>query len=217
MRPSSLEALSLPFSAAVRWLRPEAIGDIADVEGTAGDDQDPQPGRLVLRWDGDESNVITAKELKPGDTIIVPASRGGIRNRCFDGLATEPVADSAERASLFGRGQPALRLQADVLKGLGLTVPLDDLGEVRSALALVANTEPGGWRKRWLERLAESKTSLVVDVDEPWTVLQGRRVSAAELRRLSTVDDSVEDGIELTTDDDDSFRTPGALGVIGRA
>jgi CRISPR-associated endonuclease/helicase Cas3 len=206
VRPSSLEALSLPFAAAARWLGGERVGDIADVEGAASDEPDPGQTRLALRWDGDDSEVISAQELRPGDTVVVPARRGGIQYGCFDALATETVVDLAERASLFGRGQPVLRLHGEVLTGLGISVPLDDLEDARSALALMAEGEPTRWRKRWLERLAESKTSIVVDAGESWVVLKGRRISAAELRLLSQLEDTIEDGIELTTDADDSFH-----------
>jgi CRISPR-associated endonuclease/helicase Cas3 len=206
VRPSSLEALSLPFSAALRWLGGEDLGDITDVEGVSSEDHDPRQRWLALRWDGDDSEVISAKELKPGDTIVVPAIRGGIRNGCFDNLAKGTVTDLAERASLFSRGQPVLRLHTDVLNGLGLAIPLGEPDDVRTALTRAADAESRGWRKRWLEQLAAGKTSVVVEAEEPWTVLQGRRVSAAELRLLLTVGDPVEDGVELTTDDDDSFH-----------
>jgi CRISPR-associated endonuclease/helicase Cas3 len=206
VRPSSLEALSLPFAAAARWLGGERVGDIADVEGAGSDAADPGMARLALRWDGDDSEVISAQELKPGDTVVVPARRGGIRHGCFDALATETVADLAERASLFGRGQPVLRLHGAVLTDLGISVPLDDVDDARSALALTAAGEPVRWRQRWLERLADSKTSIVVEAGASWTVLRGRRIGAAQLRLLSQVDDTTEDGIELTTDEDDSFH-----------
>jgi CRISPR-associated endonuclease/helicase Cas3 len=45
-----------------------------------------------------------------------------------------------------------------------------------------------------------------VDADEPWTVLRGKRVRPEKLRALLSADDTVEDGVELTTDEDDSFH-----------
>jgi CRISPR-associated endonuclease/helicase Cas3 len=208
IRPSSLEAMSLPFVAARRWLSGEDdVGDIADVEGSAGEDRESRPGRLALQWDGDDSAVITADDLRPGDTIVVPAARGGIRDGCFEPGSTVAVDDLAERASLFARGQPVLRLRADVLGQLGLSLPLDDLQETRTALNLLAEREPSGWRKLWLDAVAKSRAVIVVDAEEPWTVLMGKRIKSKALRSFLQTDDTVEDGLESTTDEDDSFHT----------
>jgi CRISPR-associated endonuclease/helicase Cas3 len=208
IRPSSLEAISLPFMAARRWLRGEsAVGDIADVEGVVVDDSEPQPGKLALRWNGDNSAVISSDALRPGDTIVVPATRGGIQDGCFEPSSHTPVFDLAEQAALFGRGQPVLRLQENVLAQWALVLPVDDIQEARSALkALAERTEQTTWRKPWLEALARSKAAIIVDADEPWTVLQGRRIGPQTLRTFLQPDHVMENGVELTTDGDDSFH-----------
>jgi CRISPR-associated endonuclease/helicase Cas3 len=209
VRPSSLEAISLPFVVARNWLSEEPLPDFSDVEGSASDDSENKKGRLVLRWDGDDSAVISGDNLRPGDTIVVPASRGGIRDGCFDPRATAPIRDLAERAALFGRGLPVVRLHTEVLKQLGLSVPTDDVGEARAALRILANEiESKDWRKLWLEALAKSREVIVVEAQEPWSVLQGKRIGPKALRAELRADDSdtVEDGVEQTTDDDDSFH-----------
>lgn len=207
VRPSSLEAISLPFVAVKRWLSGKDISDVADVEGASGEDREHGDGRPVLRWDGDDSEVISATTIRPGDTIVVPAMRGGIRDGCFDSRATTSVEDLAERAALLARGQPVLRLHPQVLKQLNLSLPVDDVQETRRALRILAEQEEQpSWRKLWLDQLARSKSSIVVDADEPWTVLRGKRVRPQTLRALLSADDTVEDGVELTTDEDDSFH-----------
>lgn len=207
VRPSSLEAMSLPFMAARRWLSGDAVGDIVDVEGGREAPHEERTGGLALRWQGSKSDVISAGALRPGDTIVVPASRGGIRDGCFEPGSRATVFDLAERAAMFGRGQPVLRLHAQVLSQLGLVLPLGDLQETRSALeSLSGDAEPSNWRALWLRRLAQSRSSIVVDGPEPWTVFQGRRIQAATLRALLPGGDTVEDGVELTTDEDDSFH-----------
>ncbi|MEO7861793.1 MAG: CRISPR-associated endonuclease Cas3'' [Nitrospirales bacterium] len=208
VRPSSLEAISLPFMAARRWLSGDVmVGDISDVEGAISEDGEPQFGKLALRWNGDDSEVIRADALRPGDTIVVPATRGGIRDGCFEPGSTATVLDLAEQAALFGRGQPVLRLQAKVLAQWGLALPVDDSQETRSALEILAEqAEPTSWRKPWLTALARNKGSIVVDANEPWRVIQGRRIGPGTLRAFLQTDDTVEDGVELTTDDDDSFH-----------
>ncbi|MGH8727254.1 MAG: type I-G CRISPR-associated helicase/endonuclease Cas3g [Burkholderiales bacterium] len=207
VRSSSLEAISLPFVAAKRWLRGEDIGNVADVEGVSGEDGERGNDRLVLRWDGDDSAVISANAIQPGDTIVVPATRGGIRDGCFDPGSTTPVLDLAERAALLSRGQPVLRLHPQVLAQMELSIPLDGLQETRRALEAAAEQEqPTSWRKLWLDQLAKSKSFIVVDTGEPWIVLRGQRVQLQKLRALLSTDDTVENGVELTTDEDDSFH-----------
>lgn len=209
VRPSSLEAMSLPFVAARRWLSGDVVvGDISDVEGAMADEDNVlQFNKLALRWNGDGSEVISAETLRPGDTIVVPATRGGIRDGCFEPDSTETVRDLAEQAALFGRGQPVLRLQENVLAQWAISLPIDDPQEVRSTLkGLAERTEQIAWRKIWLEALAQWKTSIVVDAKEPWSVIQAKHISPGKLRVYFQSDDTVEDGVELTTDDDDSFH-----------
>lgn len=209
VRPSSLEAVSLPFVAARRWLGGDAVvGDISDVEGAIVDeDSAPQFNKLALRWNGDNSEVISAEMLRPGDTIVVPATRGGIRDGCFEPDSTTIVQDLAEQAALFGRGRPVLRLKENVLAQWAISLPVDSPQEVRSALKILAElAEQAGWRKVWLEALAQWKTSIIVDAKEPWSVIQAKHIAPGKLRVYLQSDDTVEDGVELTTDDDDSFH-----------
>lgn len=209
VRPSSLEAISLPFLAARRWLSGDVVvGDISDVEGAVADeDSAPQFNKLALRWKGDESEVISAETLRPGDTIVVPATRGGIRDGCFAPDSTATVGDLAEQAALFGRGQPVLRLTENVLAQWAISLPVDDPQEARSALKGLATwPEQVPWRKVWLEALAQWKTAIIVDAKEPWNVIQAKHIAPGKLRAYLQTDDTVEDGVELTTDDDDSFH-----------
>ena len=76
VRPSSLEAISLPFITARAWLAGETTGDVGDTEGAElGEHQEPtNAGRHALRWRGDKSEIVSVTTLKPGDTIIVPVS-----------------------------------------------------------------------------------------------------------------------------------------------
>ena len=217
VRPSSLEAISLPYAAVQRWLRGESRIEVTDVEGVREQEEEEArngkgAGHRALRWMGERSEVISAAALRPGDTIVVPASRGGIRHGCFDPEAGEPVMDLAERATLLSRGLPVLRLHPSVLAQLGLSLPDADLSEIRPALsALASAAEASSWRRIWLERLARSKQSTAVDATDPWIVLEGTRIRPAELRDVLQADETVEDGVELTTDEDDSFHAGRAV------
>jgi CRISPR-associated endonuclease/helicase Cas3 len=208
IRPSSLEALSLPFTTARAWLAGQSAADLGDTEGAAPDeDKDPTASsRPALRWRGDESEIVEATTLKPGDTIIVPASYGGIRNGCFDAASTDTVADRAEQASFLARARPVLRLHPAVADGLEVSLPLDEPEEARDALGRLASNDGWpAWKRLWALKLAKGRSSLVVSGDSSWTVIEAKRVPLTELRGVIQPDDTLEDGVELTTDGDDSF------------
>jgi CRISPR-associated endonuclease/helicase Cas3 len=57
----------------------------------------------------------------------------------------------------------------------------------------------------WAERLAQGRTSFVVPGDPPWTVLEARRVPISDIRSVLHSEETLENGIELTTDGDDSY------------
>jgi CRISPR-associated endonuclease/helicase Cas3 len=208
VRPSSLEAISLPFATVRAWLTNQRVRDVGDTEGARSEDgDDPNTaGRRALRWRGDESEIVDAKSLKPGHTIIVPANYGGIRRCCFDAESTEPIIDRAEQAALFARARPVLRLHPLVVEKLALSLPLDEPDEVRVTLGrLASNADWPAWKRLWARHLAKGRGSFVVPGDLRWTVLEAKRVPIADLRRVLHPEDSLEDGVELTTDGDDSF------------
>lgn len=208
VRPSSLEAMSIPFVTARDWLANQAARDLGDTEGASPDDgNEPESvGRRALRWRGDESEIVDSMTLKPGHTIVVPASYGGIRSGCFDATSTDVVSDRAEEAGLFGRAHPVLRLHPLVVDQLGLTLSRDDVDEARATLGRLAeSTDWPAWKRLWAKRLATGRGSFVVPGEPSWTVLEAKRVPIADLRRVLQPEETLEDGVELTTDGDDSF------------
>jgi CRISPR-associated endonuclease/helicase Cas3 len=221
VRPSSLEAISLPFVTARAWLANQPTRDLGDTEGATPEDSDEPKtaGRRALRWRGDESEIVWAQSdsepsLKPGDTIVVPVSYGGIRCGCFDATSTEPVQDRAEQAELFARARPVLRLHPIVVDKLGLSLPLDEPDEARTALGLLAsNGDWPAWKRLWAGKLAQGRGSLVVSGEPSWTVIEGRRVPLAALREVLQPEETLEDGVELTTDSDDSFHAGRAVSL----
>ena len=206
VRPSSLEAMPIPFVAARNWLAKVRSIDIADVEGGQTDDVRFSTGERVIRWHGDESEIIAVSDIAPGDTIVVPTSRGGIADRSFCPEAGEPVPDLAERAALFSRGEAILRLHPRVTPGLGLAVPADDEAAARQRLG-VASEHEAGWRQVWMKAIAGGRGRSFVPEQEPWLVLRGTRVPLAALRALSRSDDSIEAGTAFTTEEEDSPHT----------
>ncbi|MEJ0035074.1 MAG: type I-U CRISPR-associated helicase/endonuclease Cas3 [Gammaproteobacteria bacterium] len=222
VRPSSLEAISLPFFAARRWLAQTAgvLAGAADLEVTTDEAQDNDRNdpdrneRLALRWRGDKSEIVNASKIRPGDTLIVPSSYGGIDpvSKCFDPSAEEEVSDLAERASLMGRGRPLLRLHSRVLAGLDLTV-IDggDLERARNELAMLASGM-NGWKAAWARGLGAGRKGGFVPWgdggSDGWAVLYGERLNSKKLRDAIDSEEreqaSMENGVESTTDDEDS-------------
>jgi CRISPR-associated endonuclease/helicase Cas3 len=221
IRPSSLEAMSLPFVTARAWLANQVTRDLGDTEGATPevDDEPRTEGRRALRWRGDESEIVCARSdsepsLKPGDTIVVPATYGGIRSGCFDAASTEPAQDRAEQAELLARARPALRLHSVVVDKLGLSLPLDDPGEARTALGLLAsNDDWPAWKRLWADKLAKGSGALVVPGEPSWTVIEAKRVPLSTLRAVLRPEETLEDGVELTTDADDSFHAGRAVSL----
>lgn len=213
LRPSSLEAVSVPFVPARSWLADQQqVDDFADVERSEEPSPEAVPsGKRALRWRGKASEVITARALRPGDTIVVPAQRGGLREGNFDPSASSPVDDLAERAALLARGRPVLRLHPAVLSGLSLQ-PIEDADDVPSMARSAIDAEGPSWRRVWLSALKGQLRRTVVELEnESWLIVEGQRLSPAELRAaIHETGTSIEPGADTSSDEEDSVH-------VGRA
>ncbi len=93
--PRSREALTVPSGVVRRWLL-GAPADVADVEGVQVEEAPVGKGRLVLCWrgpDSTESRVVGPDEIRPGDTVVVPAAFGGADAFGWDPSSVTPVVD----------------------------------------------------------------------------------------------------------------------------
>lgn len=144
--PSALEAVSVPYMEAVRWLDGHAEGDVADVEGV-GEGESPLRAartthRKALRWQGagDSEVVSRPRQLGPGDTLVVPAQYGGCDTWGWNPSLVEAVTDVGREANLLHRGHDILRLAPGILRDEGvdasaLPALLDELRDERDRLA----------------------------------------------------------------------------------
>lgn len=76
--PTSPECMTVPLRTVVNWMRNAPTKTDADVPVQRGDDNhvEDDANRLVLIWRGSDESVTTsnARDLRPGDTVVVPAA-----------------------------------------------------------------------------------------------------------------------------------------------
>jgi CRISPR-associated endonuclease/helicase Cas3 len=218
--PSALEALPLPIWAARHWLalvgtrdariEPEATdaAGLADVEGVAWEQEDTSAAIAPsIAWRGDDTVVVdSADEIRPGDTLVVPACYGGLDGhfQCWDPEADDEVRDRGDEAQLLHRGRAVVRWSRPALRGWklgdslmsGPTLDAEDFEERGTAAELDAfeawgravRDDPGTpeWARLALETFRGSPAVLRVGSDpDTWRAsVARRRVALEDLRRV---------------------------------
>ncbi|MGE3844434.1 MAG: type I-U CRISPR-associated helicase/endonuclease Cas3 [Vicinamibacterales bacterium] len=213
IRPCSAEAMPVPFAAARRWLLGLPEGDAADLEGglvvEENGRESPPCNRPAILWQGEASRVIRATDLRPGHTIVVPASYGGIQHHNWSPATPDAVSDVAEMSAWRAGRVPTLRLHPSVLAEHGLTPPSveggdedvpDDREIVRAWLNGVGARQAAVIDDGFLESLraagkrlrVERHSSGVGEAEQEYFVVRGRlrpRSSGAIAEAESTTDD----------------------------
>ena len=134
--PGSGEAMPVPIRAVRAWLALPADGtsraqniEVADVEGAVTDRgaerlADDILIKPALRWRGDESSIARqVGDIRPGDTLVVPASYGGIRGANWAPASADTISDLGHRVQAEQRLQAILRLHPAVLADMTGTLP----------------------------------------------------------------------------------------------
>lgn len=112
--PSSLEVLSLPLKDVRAWLQERSDETVlADVEGALDGEivnAIETKKRLVLRRSGNRWERAYARDIKPGDTIVVPSAYGGCDRYGFAPTSTKAVTDlsACARAELKKSAQAVI-------------------------------------------------------------------------------------------------------------
>ena len=221
--PVAGETLSLPISAAKRWLAREVsdknrLADIAAPEAeAAGKPKEPtQAPRQALRWHGPERSSIatTPDDVRPGDVLVVPAV-DGCDEFGWDPEHEGPVHDVADQARIAGRRAPVVRLHP-ALMNEDWTVAMREIA---------AWKDDHEWPDDWKSRIAMTIAALpeghsakaVIEVSS----------SGARLRRACLVEAHpsgtgvviigragwAEAGVDITDEDDSSSQSPRPLGL----
>lgn len=169
--PTSAECVSLPISRARRWLahQADAPSDNADVLGTAQENDEgrnngnvrrppaPRPG-VLWRGANDSRLIASPNDLKPGDTLVLPASDTTSRvlghlpeaGRGESTAVDDPddsqsvtIRDVAETACSHARDKAVLRLHPS----LCMHFPAGD--EFKALLTGAANHTEAPTRAEW--------------------------------------------------------------------
>jgi CRISPR-associated endonuclease/helicase Cas3 len=114
--PQAGEALTVPLSAARRWLAGSGRDDTADVEGIpVGSEEEDQSGRPAIAWRGEHSSIVAPDtRIAPGDTLVVPCRYGGLLHGSWAPESTDPVPDIGDRAAHESGRRRVLRLHEAV-------------------------------------------------------------------------------------------------------
>ncbi|MEM9694447.1 MAG: type I-U CRISPR-associated helicase/endonuclease Cas3, partial [Myxococcota bacterium] len=202
--PGSLEAMSLPPWAVRAWLETGAGSELTDVEGQVAP-KDGAPGDLKPFWvrelgsQGRWSESTHANRLRPGTTIVVPTSYGGIgRHGTIDASATQTVVDLGDIVQLVQRGRPVLRLSPSVTPSLFTEggdrrrpKPPEDQQDPRAEVVAIAeaylerdHAALPWWRTAIDGVLSRQKRFVTVEgISGRWWVV-GRKLGPKELRDL---------------------------------
>lgn len=159
--PDGAEALALPISAVRRWLKAQSAPELTDAVMRAPDEDEDQQrrlvGRLVFKWDGDDSLALDGNALRPGMTLVVPAAYGGIARSNWDPDAFGAVADYGDFAQWQRYRRATLRLNADSLPEGFRSSPLPKAGDddtardLRQAVRDWLDALPAGLPPPWNE------------------------------------------------------------------
>ena len=185
MPPRTREALPVPIYEVRRWLRNDATADIADVEGAVTEGQPTHQGRTrrALRWRGPgdhQTKPIGPDDVRPGDTIIVPASYGGADDFGWKPSSDAPVPDVAEDClvqliasypdNAFRRPKLRLRLHPLLLPQSGEAAPNRLRTLLNAAVAAARSEQQDPWLavrhllQAMKEHLSEPTRRAAVDV-----------------------------------------------------
>jgi CRISPR-associated endonuclease/helicase Cas3 len=90
---------------------------ISDVEGGEENKEviDSGKSRHAIRWQDEDSTIIEAGEVKPGDVIVVPSSYGGQDKFGWNPESLDVVRDVGDEATSPKRGRAVIRVHESLI------------------------------------------------------------------------------------------------------
>lgn len=127
--PTSAECMSVPISRVRKWLTQDKQDAESDVLGIATSDDNKEenkprkkldPNRVGVLWRGAKNSQLIGSpdDLRPGDTLVLPASAGGWDELGHVPNASPETIDVAETAFQSARDRAVLRLHQALQKRL---------------------------------------------------------------------------------------------------
>jgi CRISPR-associated endonuclease/helicase Cas3 len=245
MPPRARESVAVPLNVVASWLRSGRSTDVSDVESLATTEAPPHRemplgrGAWAVRGGDNEVQLVGADSkgrIRPGDTLIVPASYGGCDRYGWDPSAREPVRDvAAAAAQPFAAQRYVLRLHPAIFTqelseaiesgrresgDSEATAPgpwqaiadaMVDSQSPRSLIEALVSLEdvlPAPWRSS-LEALAETRKGVVVRY--PYLEGDDGRGGAVIIAKFGLANASPSSGEELP----ESSTESDALGSCG--
>ena len=184
--PASAEAIAVPLYAVRAWLNQAAAPITADLEGVAEPDEDEEQGgggRACLRWrgpDSEDTEVVTdPKTIRPGDTLVVPASYGGCDAFGWAPGIENAVVDLGDQVQA-NRRRAVIRIHVALVPGWALSD--EALTNEIMVLATVAPSDDSvedGQIRALLARIADDSGA------KPWLRLAARHLAHSRRLRVS--------------------------------
>jgi CRISPR-associated endonuclease/helicase Cas3 len=178
IRPSTLEAITVPIATARRWLAGEDPQPYADTTAAIFEDDRPsrEPPRLPIDawcWDGERASKV--EELRPGQVIVVDCAAGGLQDDAFDPESLERVSDLGELAQLRSRGIATLVFSVGGLRRWGVDV-------TGQSLIPEGDESESEYRRRMMELVRDWPLSS--DSSSPVTEADRTQTQSAFARRM---------------------------------
>ena len=158
--PASGETLSLPLWAARRWLAGGGFdgAGLSDIEGGENDEtaKAKTESMRVIRWRGDDTDIVAGDKINDGDVVVVAAAFGGCDEWGFNPQAKEPVEDLAEAAALAANRRKVSARFCGALDG--------DNWEQIAQWAQAVGNRPRGEDAARLAAIIEKKRAAAVEI-----------------------------------------------------
>ena len=208
--PRSAEALQVPIDAARAWLTASEEADVADVVQQSNTSRSPQPRHIsdCHRWEGFDKlhRIKEAKDIRPGDLLIVDTARGGLVDGTWGPASTESVTDLGDAAQVAHRRRATLRLDPRLLGASDVPLPCEEAEAEQPAIDRItellsqwqAQTEERpAWMVEAINRFMGQRGSTPFDVTA--VGIDGKHTSdgyyvLSERKRKAAIDPGTMDG-----------------------